>query len=62
MRTRTIEEIEAAFREIGLTEETWGRSHSPTMEVGEGPTAPQVFIRIETVTTPLDEKTSADLA
>ena len=62
MKTRTIEEIETAFREMGLTEETWGRSE-PETEVDEAATAaPQVFIRIETTTTPLEEKTSADLA
>ncbi len=63
MKTRTIEEIETAFREMGLTEETWDRSEPPETEVDEAATAaPLVFIRIETTTTPLEEKTSADLA
>lgn len=63
MKTRTIEEIERAFREIGLTEETWGRTEHPSTKVEVAPsTAPQVFIRIETTTTPLEEQTHADLA
>lgn len=63
MKTRTIEEIERAFRDMGLTEDTWGRTEPPAMKVEAEPsTAPQVFIRIETTTTPLEEKTHADLA
>lgn len=63
MKTRTIEEIEEAFREIGLTEATWGRPQGSETEVAAetGPTE-QVFIRIETTTTPLEVKTNADLA
>lgn len=63
MKPRTIEEIEQAFRDMGLTEKTWGR---PEVREGqaEPETAPieQVFIRMETTTTPLDAKTNADLA
>lgn len=63
MKTRTIEEIEKAFREMGLTEETWGRTEPSATTVEEEPsTTSQVFIRIETTTTPLKEKTHADLA
>ena len=61
MKTRTIEEIERAFREMGLTEETWGRT-KPSATTVEPSTTSQVFIRIETTTTPLKEKTHADLA
>ena len=62
MKTRTIEEIERAFREIGLTEETWGRTEPSATTEEEPSTTSQVFIRIETTTTPLKEKTHADLA
>ena len=63
MKTRTIEEIEQAFREIGLTETTWGRAPAPETEVAAGPMLnEQIFIRIETTTTPLEPKTNADLA
>ena len=61
VRTRTIEEIEEAFREMGLTETTWGRvpETEGTADLG---TTEQIFIRIETTTTPLEAKTNADLA
>lgn len=63
MKTRTIEEIEAAFREMGLTETTWGQLRMPGEEVPVEPEpAEQVFIRIETTTTPLEAKTNADVA
>jgi hypothetical protein len=61
--TRTIEEIEEAFRDMGLTETTWGRSQPPRTEViAELRPTEQIFIRIETTTTPLEAKTNADLA
>jgi len=63
VKTRTIEEIEEAFREIGLSEATWGRPQLPEPEVEAEPrSSEQVFIRIETTTTPLETKTDADLA
>ena len=63
VRTRTIEEIEQAFREMGLTELTWGRPPEPSIEpVAERVPAMQTFIRIETSTTPLKEKSDADVA
>lgn len=63
MKTRTVEEIEQAFREMGLTETTWGRTQSPEAEdVVESLPAEQIFIRLETTTTPLERKTDADLA
>jgi hypothetical protein len=60
---RTIEQIEKAFREIGLDETTWGKQ---VPSVTESPAEPassreQVFIRIETTTTPLELK-DADVA
>jgi len=63
VKTRTIEEIEQAFREMGLTESTWGRMHAPGVEIADE-SAPneQVFIRIETTTTPVETKSDADLA
>jgi hypothetical protein len=63
MKMRTIEEIEQAFREMGLTETTWGRGQTHETEVvAESSPAEQIFIRIETTTTPLESKTDADLA
>lgn len=63
MKTRTIEEIEKVFREIGLSETTWGRPQVPEPEVEAEPTqGEQIFIRIETTTTPLERKTDANLA
>jgi len=63
MKTRTLREIEQAFREMGLTEQTWGREPIPEPEMEpELSSTAQVFIRIETTTTPLEEKTDADLA
>jgi hypothetical protein len=61
MKTRTIEEIERVFREIGLTEATWGKQTVPKAE-RQPSSAPQIFVRIETTTTPLGRKTDADLA
>lgn len=63
MRTRTIEEIEQVFREMGLTEATWGGSQVTETEIAAEPVSTdQIFIRIETTTTPLEIKTNADLA
>lgn len=63
MSTRTIEEIEIAFREIGLTEKTWGQPRATEADLmAEQIDATQIFIRIETTTTPLEEKSNADLA
>lgn len=63
MKARTLEEIEQAFREIGLTETTWGQPQTPEAEiVAEAAPAEQIFIRIETTTTPLERKIDADLA
>ena len=63
MKTRTFEEIQEAFREIGLTEATWGRPQVPETAVAAEPRPTgQVFIRIETTTTPLEAETNADLA
>jgi len=63
VKTRTIEEIEEAFREIGLSETTWGRPEVAEPKVEAEPTpSEQIFIRIETTTTPLERKTDADLA
>lgn len=64
MKTRTIEQIEEAFREMGLTETTWGQRQALETQIAaelERPTE-QIFIRIETTTTPLEIKTDADLA
>ena len=63
MKTRTIEEIEIAFREMGLTRKTWGQAQLPEIEVTPEPRSnEQIFIRIETTTTPLEAMTDADLA
>jgi hypothetical protein len=61
MKNHTIEEIEKSFREMGLTEATWGRKTAPEAEA-QSSSAPQIFIRIETTTTPIERKTNADLA
>jgi hypothetical protein len=56
MKTRTAEEIERAFREMGLTEKTWGQQNVSDTDIAvEQSPAPQLFIRIETTTTPLEE-------
>ena len=63
--TRKLDDIEKAFREMGLNETTWGRQESPTIDPPAQPGAPereQLFIRIETTTTPLETKPIADLA
>ena len=63
MKTRTTDEIERAFRDMGLTEATWGRADVPDAEAApEPPSSEQVFIRIETTTTPLETKPNADVA
>jgi hypothetical protein len=61
---RTIEQIEEAFRDMGLDETSWGTTRVPS--VAEPSTEPagrleQVFIRIETTTTP-QEPNDADVA
>jgi hypothetical protein len=62
--TRTIDEIEQAFREMGLTETTWGGKQQllPTETTPELESNKQIFIRIETTTTPLETQPSANLA
>lgn len=63
MKARTLEEIEKAFCEMGMTKETWGQIRASEMDFSaEQPPTTQVFIRIETTTTPLEEKPNADLA
>ena len=63
MTTRTLEEIENIFREIGLTEKTWGQGRPPDFNMASGQSSdPQIFVRIETTTTPLKEKPDANLA
>jgi len=63
MGTRTVEEIEKAFREMGLSEKTWGQTRAPEVDLtADQSHTEQIFIRIETTTTPLEEKTNADLA
>jgi len=63
VKTRTIDEIEKAFRDMGLSEATWGREALPALAVDteQGPTE-QVFIRIEGTTTPLKAKRNAHMA
>jgi hypothetical protein len=57
------EEIETAFRQIGLTEKTWGQTRPTEADLmAEQVHSSRIFIRIETTTTPLEEKTNADLA
>ncbi len=63
MKTRTIDEIEQAFREMGLSETTWGRPQVPEPGVDAEPrSSEQILIRLETTTTPLETKSNADLA
>ena len=63
MKARTIDQIEKAFREIGLTEATWGRKEEPPVEVPtEVVQNQQTFIRMENTTTPLEAKPDADVA
>lgn len=63
MKRRSIEEIEAAFREIGISEASWGRTPSlGAADTAQEKPEPQLFIRIETTTTPLEKKPDADLA
>lgn len=60
---RTVEEIELIFREIGLSESTWGRMNEPGVMSGDDPVPTEVvFIRFETTTTPLEKKADAHLA
>ncbi len=59
MKRRTIKEIEEAFREIGLTQATWGRPQETQVE---SEPFRQIFIRIETTTTPLETKKDVDMA
>jgi hypothetical protein len=54
---RTNEQIEKAFRDMGLNETTWGSQDvSVAAPPGEIPRAEQVFIRAEATTTPLESK------
>ncbi len=62
MKVRTDEEIEKVFREIGLTEKTWGQLQVPPTDDEKCESHSQVFIRIESTTKPLQDKTDADLA
>jgi len=63
MQPRTIEEIEKAFREMGIAAGSWGRTAVPQAEEQQSAqTEPQIFIRIEATTTPLEGKADADLA
>ncbi len=61
MKPRSIEEIEKAFREMGIAEGSWGKSPTDETEPGRS-LERQIFIRIETTTTPLRKKSDADLA
>ncbi len=63
MTPRDIKQIEQAFRDMGLDETTWGKQVPSVTDPPAEPTATpeQVFIRIETTTTPL-EPTDADVA
>ena len=61
---RAIQEIEKAFREMGISEGSWGKPMLPTdlvQPLDESP-EPQVFIRIEITTTPLQGRADAHLA
>ena len=63
MKTRTIEEIEKAFREMGLSEPTWGQQQvQEVLDPCESGRREVVFIRVETGTTPLEAKADANLA
>ena len=63
MKSRPIEEIEKAFREMGITEATWGKMPiSQPEEAAQLKPEAQFFIRIETTTTVLERKPDADLA
>ena len=63
MASRTIREIEEAFREMGLTELSWGQKQALGTKIATAPVpAAQIFIQIETTTTPLEEKPDAYLA
>jgi hypothetical protein len=63
VKPRTIEQLEKVFREIGLNETTWGKQVPPLPEASAEPASSreQMFIRIETTTTPLEQK-DANLA
>lgn len=58
---RSIEDIEKAFRDMGLTEATWGIPNVPPTDTQAAPTA-QVFVRTDTTTAPLEKETHAHLA
>ena len=63
MKPRSIEEIEAALREMGISDASWGQM--PGQELAESAPEkpePQLFIRIESTTTPLQKKPDVDLA
>jgi hypothetical protein len=62
MNMRTVREIEEAFREMGLTESSWGRLACYVEVENDRNLMAQVFIRIETTTTSLENKNDANLA
>lgn len=64
MKTRTIEEIEEAFREMGLSESTWGKIlvTEPVPVEDEHNSEGQIFIRIENTTKPMENPSNAHLA
>lgn len=63
MSPRTAKEIETAFREMGLTEESWGGRKVWGIETQvDGAPEQLVFIRITTTTTPLEDDENANLA
>ena len=61
MTVRSIEEIERAFREMGIAVTDSGGMTLPPKQPLIEPT-PQVFFRIETNTDPLEGEPDADLA
>lgn len=57
MKVRTITEIEEAFREMGLTETTWGQKRRSSPEaIPAAAGNEQIFVRLETTTTPLEQQ------
>lgn len=63
MSARSIEEIEAAFREIGIVDGDWGkRSPSAIEHQSSDARQPQVFISIQNTTTPIEGDKNAYLA
>lgn len=63
MKARTLEEIEQAFREIGLTEPTWGRMHDFRSDLVHRPPQSEYFLlRTDNMTIPLEMIDDAHLA